>query len=189
MARQFRWFLAGVFACTVSTGQAAPLFDSCAYHDAGLQQRGSEQKPQSGDQKPQSGDRRPGERGSETPRIKWWEDPKWRTELALTDHQSGKIKRIFEEEMGKLRALRDILEKRQAALSLAMKEERGNLAAITELADGVGDMHASMYRTRTLMLYRMDRQLSAEQRAKLQNIYERIQNERRQKEKEPDRHR
>lgn len=181
MARQFRWLLAGVFACTVSTGQAAQLFDSCADHDAGLQQRGSEQKAQ-------PGDRRPGERG-ETPRIKWWEDPKWRTELALTDHQSGKIKRIFEEEMGKLRALRDILEKRQEALSLAMKEERANLSMITELVDGVGDMHASMYRTRTLMLYRMDRQLSAEQRAKLQNIYERIQNERRQKEKDPDRHR
>jgi len=182
MARQFRWLLAGVFACTVSTGQAAPLSDSRADHDAGLRQRGSEQKAQ-------PGDRRPGDRGPETPRIKWWEDPEWRTELALTDHQSGKIKRIFEEEMGKLRALREILEKRQQALSLAMKEERSNLSAITELVDGVGDMHASMYRTRTLMLYRMDRQLSAEQRAKLQKIYERIQHERRQKEKEPDRRR
>jgi Spy/CpxP family protein refolding chaperone len=180
MARQFRWLLAGVFVCTVSTGQAASLADSRAEHDAGLSQRGSEQKAQ-------PGERRPGDRGPETPRIKWWEDPQWRTELALTDHQSGKIKRIFEEEMGKLRALRDILEKRQEALSLAMKEERTNLSAISELADGVGDMHASMYRTRTLMLYRMDRQLSAEQRTKLQNIYERIQNERRHK--EPDRRR
>jgi len=70
---------------------------------------------------------------------------------------------------------------------VAMKEERASLAAISELVDGVGDVHASMYRTRTLMLYRMDRQLSAEQRTKLQNIYERIQNERRQK--EPDRRR
>ena len=175
MARQFRWLLAAVFACTVSTGQAAPVSESGTDPEAGLRQRGAEQKSQ-------SGERRQGDRGPESPRIKWWEDPKWRTELALTDHQSGKIKRIFEEEMGKLRALRDILEKRQAALSLAMREERGSLAAITELVDGVGDMHASMYRTRTLMLYRMDRQLSADQRTKLQQIFERIQNERRQKE-------
>jgi Spy/CpxP family protein refolding chaperone len=182
MARQFRWLLAGVVACTVSVGQAALLSSARPDHDAGVPQRGSEQKAQ-------SGDRRPGDRSPEPPRIKWWEDPQWRTELALTDHQSGKIKRIFEEEMGKLRALRDILEKRQAALSVAMKEERATLSAITELVDGVGDMHASMYRTRTLMLYRMHRQLSAEQRAKLQNIYDRIQNERRQKEKEPDRRR
>jgi Spy/CpxP family protein refolding chaperone len=180
MARQFLWLLAGVFACMATTGQAAVLSDWRAEPDAGLRQRGSGQKAQ-------SGERRQGDRGPETPRIKWWEDPQWRTELALTDHQSGKIKRIFEEEMGKLRALREILDKRQAALSLAMKEERTNFAAISELVDGVGDMHASMYRTRTLMLYRMDRQLSAEQRTKLQSIYERIQNERRQK--EPDRRR
>lgn len=183
MARQFRWLLAGVFVCTASIGHAASVADSGLGHDAGFPQRPSEERGQ-------SGDRRAGDRGPETPRIKWWEDAQWRTELALTDHQSAKIKRIFEEEMGKLRALRDILEKRQEALSLAMKDGGASFATVSELVDGVADTHASMYRTRTLMLYRMDRQLSAEQRAKLQKIYERIQNERRQKDqKEPDRRR
>lgn len=162
MARQFVWMLAALFACTVSAGAVG--------HDRSQK---SNDKPQ------QSGDRRGGPE-----RVRWWEDAKWRAELGLSDKQATKIKDIFEVEMVKLRAMREELEKRQALLTQAMNEERPNWTTVTEHVDRVGAMHAEMYRTRTLMLFRMHRVLSADQRTKL----DKLDNERRRQDEPNRRH-
>lgn len=127
--------------------------------------------------KPQQSTERRDSRGPE--RVRWWEDAKWRADLQLNDKQAGKIKEIFEVEMVKLRAMREELEKRQATLTQAMNEERPNWATVTEQVERVGAMHAEMYRTRTLMLFRMHRVLSAEQRARLQAMIDKAERERR----------
>lgn len=159
MARQFAWVLAAVLACTVSGGAAA--FD-CEQHKA-------QDKPE------QSPDRR----GA---RVKWWEDAKWRADLGITDAQSGEIKKIFEAEILKLRALREELEKREALLTQAMNEKRPNMTTITEQIDRVGAIHAEMYRTRTLMVFRMDRVLSADQRTRLRAMIDKADADRRKSE-------
>lgn len=176
MARQFRWILAAVFACTLSSAQTA-------WADSLLPNGCDEQRPE---QKAQS-ERRPGDRGPDDPRIKWWEDPKWRAELGISDWQSEKIKNIFEPEMMKIRVMRDERVKLEATLEQMVKEDRPNHAALTEKWDRVGYLLSEMYKARQLMIFKIDRALKPEQRVKLQSMFERIQNERRQK--EPDRHR
>lgn len=179
MARQFRWILAAVFACTVSPAQAAWSHPALAADEC--EQQKPEQKGQTGSE------RRPGDRGPEDTRIKWWEDPKWRADLGISDRQSEKIKNIFEPEMMKIRVMRDERVKLEATLEQMVKEDRPNLAALTEKWDRVGYLLSEMYKARQLMIFKIDRALKPEQRVKLQAMFERIQAERRQK--EPDRHR
>jgi Spy/CpxP family protein refolding chaperone len=178
MARQFRWILAAVFACTVSSAQSALAHPAPAVD---CEQQKPEQKAQPGS------DRRPGDRAADDPRFKWWEDPKSRTELGISDRQSEKIKNIFEPEMMKIRVMRDERVKLEATLEQLVKEDRPNLAALTEKWDRVGYLLSEMYKARQLMIFKIDRALKPEQRVKLQAMFERMQNERRQK--EPDRHR
>jgi Spy/CpxP family protein refolding chaperone len=178
MARQFRWILAAVFAWTIVLAQGALAH-------AGLITAGCDQKPE---QKAQPGSqRRPGDRGPDETRIKWWEDPQWRAELGLSDRQSAKIKKIFDDDMAPMRVMREERVKLEATLEQMVKEERPNLDVLTEKWDRVGYLLSEMYKRRQLMIFKIDRVLKPEQRVKLQAMFERIQNERRQK--EPDRHR
>jgi hypothetical protein len=61
-----------------------------------------------------------------------------------------------------------------------MKDEKATLAMVTEQVERVGELHASMYRTRELMLYRIYRVLSPEQRKRLDVVVERLEKARRQ---------
>lgn len=175
MRSQFRWAFAIMVAsaCAVSVAQGAPPL-STANECEGLQ-TGSSPKPQS------VGDRRP-----EHSRVKWWEDATWRSELGINDRQSGKIREIFEVEMVKLRAMREELNKLEAKLAQMVKDDRSSLATLTEKWDRVGNLLSEMYKTRQLMIYRIDRELTPEQRVKLQAMFEKQQAQRRQ---EPDRRR
>jgi len=67
-----------------------------------------------------------------------------------------------------------------------MKDPKATLAAVTEHVDRVSEIHAAMYRTRELMLYRIYRVLSPEQRTRLDGVVARLEKARRQ---EPDRRR
>jgi Spy/CpxP family protein refolding chaperone len=173
MRRQFRWTLAMLFACAVPVVYGAPAVPNA--NDREGIQKASSQKPQSGS------DRRP-----EHNRVKWWEDATWRAQLGINDRQSGKIREIFEVEMVKLRAMREELNKLEATLGLMVKDDRASLATLTEKWDRVGNLLSEMYKTRQLMIYRIDRELTAAQRVKLQAMFEKLQAERRQ---EPDRRR
>jgi Spy/CpxP family protein refolding chaperone len=174
MGRQLRrtFVITLVAACAITVAQAAP---APSLPDCDAQKADSPQKPQSG------GDRRP-----EHARVKWWEDPAWRAELGITDRQSGKIREIFEVEMVKLRAMREELNRLEAKLAEMVKDDRSSLAVLTEKWDRVGTLLSEMYKTRQLMIYRIDRELTPDQRVKLQAMYDRLQAERRQ---DPDRRR
>ena len=163
MRRPLRWSLALLFAFSASGPQGWAAYAADCHEG------------QSAAQKPQSGtDRRP-----EHNRVKWWDDPTWRGELGLTDRQSGKIREIFEVEMVKLRAMREEMNKLEATLAQMVKDDRSTLAALTDRWDRVGNLLSEMYKTRQLMIYRIDRVLTAEQRVKLQAMFEKLQAERR----------
>jgi hypothetical protein len=134
-----------------------------------------ERPDQKGDQKPQSGDRRP-----EHGRTKWWLDAKWRGELGITDKQSANIDRIFEVEMVKLRAMREELTKLEATLAEMVKDDKASLAVLTEKWERVGTLLSESYKTRQLMIYKIHRELSVDQRAKLQAMFDRLEANRRQ---------
>lgn len=162
--RKLRWTLALLLVCSAWPAAAATSAD--------IGQRSS----QKGDQKAQSGDRRPAEHG----RTKWWLDAKWRADLGITDRQSGKINEIFEVEMVKLRAMREELNKLEATLAAMVKDDRASLATLTEKWERVGTLLSESYKTRQLMIYRIHRELSVDQRAKLQAMFDRLEAERRQ---------
>jgi Spy/CpxP family protein refolding chaperone len=114
-------------------------------------------------------------------RWKWWIDN--RAELGLTDQQSAEIGQVFESTVSRLRALREELDRLDAALAELIAGYNADPATVAQQVDKVESARAEYNKTRTLMLYRMDRVLTAEQRAKVKALHERRDAERR---KQPD---
>jgi hypothetical protein len=165
MCRLLRWTLAVLFVCSMWSPPGALAAAAGACEAPGQK---SDQKAQSGDRKPEHG------------RTKWWQDAKWRAELGLSDKQSANIDRIFEVEMVKLRAMREELNKLEATLAQMVKADNASLAVLTESWERVGTLLSESYKTRQLMIYRIHRELSVEQRAKLQAMFDRLEATRRQ---------
>ena len=166
--------LAVVVACTLSTGLTA-----ASHSTSNTQDRDGRQPPS---QKAQSGP----DRRQEHPRIKWWEDPKWRAEIGINDKQAAQIKEIFEPTMTQLRADRAELDRLEAKLAEVIKDERSDIGLVTQKVDRVENLRSQMQKARVLMMYRMHRVLTADQRRKLEAMFERLQAQRRQN--EPKRH-
>ena len=146
-----------LFACFVlgagATGLAAP------HHDR--QNRG--QAP---------GDR-PAD-GKQDHRWKWWLYD--RAELQITDKQSAEIDKIFETTMPGQRAKREELERLEAALAVLTSENKADVATVQAQVDKVENLRAEMNKTRTVMLYRINLVLSAEQRVKVKELIEKRRN-------------
>jgi Spy/CpxP family protein refolding chaperone len=97
-------------------------------------------------------------------RGKWWQDQRIRTELGLTAEQSTRLEEIFQKTQPTLR-------ERMRALDVAEDEfdrrvETGDDASVMEYVGTVEAARAELNKTRTLMLLRMRRSLTADQWAK-----------------------
>lgn len=151
--------MARLIALVLVLGLAIPSAVAAAVHHV----------PQEGKQKQGgSGERRQGER-----RVKWWSDEKSRAELGITDQQAAEIEQIFQSTVPTLRQVRDELEELEAKLSQMIKDGTAPVTAVTEQVERVENARAEMNKRRTVMLYRINRVLSAEQRAKLKAWHER----------------
>lgn len=108
-------------------------------------------------------------RASEAQRpSKWWHDPECKAKVGLTERQTAEIDRIFLSVRDELRAEKAELEKQEAALSRLLAESSDNEAIVVRTIDRVEAARSALAKTRTLMLYRMHRLLSPEQRRKLE---------------------
>jgi len=103
--------------------------------------------------------------GREGPK-KWWIDAELRRELAITDQQSAAIEQIWQKSLPQRAEARDRLEKLDAVLQ-KMILEAADEAAVTAQLDRIGIALAESNKARMQMLYRMNKQLTQEQRAKL----------------------
>ena len=97
-------------------------------------------------------------------RGKWWQDERFRRELGLTVEQSTRLEEIFQKTQPTLR-------QRMQALDQAEKEfdrlvETGDDTAVMGQANVVEGARAELNKTRTMMLLRMRRSLTADQWAK-----------------------
>jgi Spy/CpxP family protein refolding chaperone len=113
------------------------------------------------------------QRSSTERRIKWWVEEKSRGELGITDPQSAEIEQIFQSTLPTLRQVRKELDELESKLSQMIKDGTAPVEAITEHVERVEHARAEMNKRRTIMLYRIDRVLSTEQRAKLKAWHER----------------
>ncbi len=113
-------------------------------------------------------------------RHKWWLSEGVRAEIALSEQQSRDIEAIFQAMAPRLRAEKDELDRQEGLLAALMQDQATDEATVTQAIARVERARSAMSTTRTLMLFRMNRVLSEEQRVKLAAYRERRERDRRQ---------
>lgn len=116
---------------------------------------------------------------------KWWQSSSFRAELALTPQQSDEIETIFQTTLPKLRAQKEELDKLEGVLSKMIAEGTVDESKVVQKLDRVEHARAELAKTRTLMLFRMYRVLTADQRQKLKILFERLDRDRERDRKRP----
>lgn len=115
-------------------------------------------------------------------RGKWWQDERFRVELGLTAEQSARLEAIFQKTQPTLRQRMQALDKAEDELDRLV--ESADDASVMEYVGIVEAARAELNKTRTGMLLRMRRSLTAEQWAKFTALADQ-----RNRERSPDRRR
>ena len=97
-------------------------------------------------------------------RGKWWQDEQFRRELSITEEQSVRLEAIFQKHQPTLRERMQALNQAQEQLDRLI--EKGDDASVLEYVGVVETARAELNKTRTVMLLRMRRALTAEQWAR-----------------------
>jgi len=93
-------------------------------------------------------------------------DPALKAELQITDQQSDRIEHIWQKGLPKRTEARDLLEKLDADLTKMIVDGADESAVIAQI-DKVEAARLEVNKNRDLMLYRMNKVLTPEQRVKL----------------------
>jgi len=110
-------------------------------------------------------------------KFKWWQSERFVQELALTADQSARIDEVFQASWPALHAAKADLDRLETELSRLIAEGTASETKVLQHIDRVEASRSAMGRTRSLMLYRMHRLLTAEQRAKLKVLYDAVERE------------
>jgi len=106
-------------------------------------------------------------------RHKWWAADEVKTELKITDTQADDIENIFQSLRPKLKELTQLLDQEEERLTEIMHAMQAEEWDVTLQIDKVESARSALGKTRTLMLYRMHKKLSAKQLDGLHNLWER----------------
>jgi len=107
-----------------------------------------------------------------TQRYKWWASEEVRQELQLTNQQTDQIESIFRSLRPKLKELAQVLQHEAEQLADVMHTMQAEEWEVTLQIDKVESARSALSKTRTLMLYRVHKKLSAEQLERLQDYWE-----------------
>jgi len=110
-------------------------------------------------------------------KFKWWQSERFVQELGLTREQSARIEEVFQSTWPALHAAKADLDRLETELSRLIAEGTASEAKVLQQIDRVEASRSAMGRTRSLMLYRMHRLLSSDQRVKLKALYEAVERE------------
>lgn len=94
-----------------------------------------------------------------------------RTELGITEPQSGAIEQVWQKTIPKLRELRERLDKLEAQLSQMILDASDESTVVAQI-DKVENTRTEANKARTMMLYRMNRVLTPDQRVKLKAMHD-----------------
>lgn len=128
-------------------------------------QRPGAQSQQKND-KPQSDKSPSGHEG----RKKFWMDPELRAELGITDQQSAAIEQVWQRSYTQRRDLNERLEKADAILQKMLLDGVADEAVVAAQLDKVEAARSEANKARLLLLYRMNKHLTTDQRAKLEKM-------------------
>jgi Spy/CpxP family protein refolding chaperone len=136
----------------------------------GAQQPASQPAAQGAPGRPQSG---PPASGTLGPSGDWWDDPAVKKDLKLTDEQARRIRDIFEKREAEVKPMSEQLYREGDKLDKMTRERVADDATYAVQVSKVHHLFAEVRKSRTLMIYRMYRELQPEQYKKLQEIMER----------------
>ena len=111
--------------------------------------------------------------------MPWWKAPETRAELGITDKQSKDIDDIFQATVPALRAAKEELDKQDDAVAKLIKEGTVDIAVVAKQVGQAEQLRANLTTQRTVMLYKMHRLLTPEQRVKLDAMFAQREAERR----------
>ena len=99
--------------------------------------------------------------------LKWWIDPKSRGELGITDQQSATIEALWRKDLKERADGRDRLEKLERQLDQMLLDASLDETAFLAQLDKVESARSEANKARMLVLYRINKVLTPDQRARL----------------------
>jgi Spy/CpxP family protein refolding chaperone len=120
-----------------------------------------------------------GRGGKDERRMPWWKAPETRAELGISEKQSKDIDDIFQANLPALRAAKEELDTLDEAVAALIKDGTADIAVVTRQVGQAEQARGNLTTKRTVMLYRMHRLLTPEQRTKLDAMFARREAERR----------
>ena len=150
MARYVAWAFAALLLVPV-TGSAEDLCERA-------QGQGKPSSAPADGKKPDQGHPQP---------FKWWIEPKTRAELNITDKQSALIDAAWSKDYKQRAETRKRLEELEAKLDQMMLDASADESAIVAQLDKVEAVRTEVSKARVIMLYRINKLLTPEQRIKL----------------------
>jgi Spy/CpxP family protein refolding chaperone len=173
MASRTVWIFAAALVCAMPASaaslceqNAAPKPEQQAPPARGTDSRGTEGRGADG-------------RGRDEHRMPWWKAPDTRAELGISDKQSKDIDDIFQDTVPALRAAKEELDKLDDAVAKLIKEGTADIAVVGRQVGQAEQARANLTTKRTVMLYRMHRLLTPDQRTKLDAMFAQREAERR----------
>jgi Spy/CpxP family protein refolding chaperone len=106
--------------------------------------------------------------------FKWWQSDTFRRELGLTQDQSTKIEAIFQKTLPVLRQQKDAFDKAEADFN-QMVEASDDAQVMAQVAV-VEAARSELNKSRTMMLLRMRRVLTPDQRVKFVMLQQQMRN-------------
>ena len=117
--------------------------------------------------------------------FKWWQSDKFKTDLALAPDQISRLEEVYQGLRPKLTAGKEELDRLETGLSKLIAAGEAPEGDVMKMVDQVEHSRAELAKTRTLMIYRMHQILTVDQRAKMNALHERWEQERRQTRRQP----
>jgi Spy/CpxP family protein refolding chaperone len=103
---------------------------------------------------------------------KWWRSDEMRAEFGITDAQSVELERIFQSFVAALKSGMMDVDRYQKDVSKLMAEPSASEVDVIQAINRLEAAKADLGRTRSLMLFRMYRVLSPDQREKVKKFHE-----------------
>lgn len=113
--------------------------------------------------------------------YKWWQSDRFKTDLALSSEQVDGLEDVFQGLLPRLASGKEDVDRLEKQLSDFIADGTASEPDVLRMIDQVEGARAELGKARTLMMYRMHRILTPEQRVKLKALHDqdRKQNRRR----------
>jgi Spy/CpxP family protein refolding chaperone len=111
--------------------------------------------------------------------FKWWQDERFKRELALSAEQIDRVEAIYQSTGPAMRTQKAALDRLQAELSKMVADGTADEQTARDVMSRVEAARSELGLTRALMLYRMRRILTSDQHVKLQVLFDERERERR----------